>query len=135
MIAKRTLRVDAHREGRWWVFEMPEIEAGGQAASFAELAREAQGAAAAYLDVTPDSIDVDVHVQGLDDALRTWADGEAAEARARAAQAAAAAQKRDAIVTLTQRYGLSAIDAGRVVGISKQRVYQLIGAKGNRERR
>ncbi|WP_206445875.1 hypothetical protein [Agrococcus sp. KRD186] len=129
MTTKRTLRVNAYREGRWWVFEIPELDTGGQAASLAEIAGEARGGAAAWLEVDDDTIDIDVHVHGIDDALAAWAAGMAAEADARAAQAAAAAQKRSALVELTKSYGLSAADAGRAVGISKQRVYQIVASQ------
>lgn len=132
MDTKRTWRVDAVRDGKWWVFEIPEIDAGGQAMSLAEIPDEAQGVVAMWLDVDPETVDVDVDVRGIDDARQAWSAGEAAEAAARRAQAEAAAQKRWAVVALTKEHGLSAADAGRVLGVSKQRVYQIVGTSRRR---
>ena len=123
-MAPRTFKATAEREGRWWVFELPELGTGGQAASLAEVEHEAQGVAAMWLNVDPKKVRVVVTVTGQDEALAEWAAAERAEQDARIA-VAAAAEQRKAVVDKLRRLGWSAPDLGRLLGISKQRVYQI----------
>ncbi|WP_206447612.1 antitoxin HicB [Agrococcus sp. KRD186] len=134
MTAKRRLDVVVQREGRWWVFTIPALDTGGQAKSLAEVPFEAQDVAAMWLDVEFDSIEVRVTVAGLEDERGAWAAAELAEAEARKAQARAAQQKRAVVAALTSARGLSAADAGRTLGISTQRVYQLLTRKTTTKR-
>lgn len=120
----RTFQVTAERDGKWWVFEIPELGTGGQAHSLAEVDFEAQGVAAMWLDVPPDEIAVAVTVRGPEHALAEWAAAEREEQEARAAQARAA-ERRRAVVRELREQKYSAPDVGRVLGITKQRVYQL----------
>lgn len=122
--AMRTYDVTVEREGRWWVFEIPSLGTGGQARSLAEVDSEAQGVAAMWLDVLPETVSVNVTVRGPGRALDEWAAAEREEAEARRAQARAAEHRR-AVVRELRGQGYSAPDVGRVLGISKQRVYQI----------
>lgn len=128
----KTYDVTVEREGRWWVFRIPELGTGGQAKSLAEVAYEAQGVAAMWLDVEPDTLAVAVTVAGPDAALREWAAADQDEEDARKAISAAAARRR-AVVANLRAEGWTAADAGRVLGISKQRVYAIekAGAAGH----
>ena len=117
----RTYEVVVEREGRWWVFEIPELGIGGQARSLAEVDDEAQGVVAMWLDADPATIAVHVTVKAAEHALAEWRAAGRDEEEARKAQAA---RRRGVVLELRkQRY--SAADVGRVLGISKQRVYQL----------
>lgn len=120
----RVYEVTAHREGRWWVFDIPALGTGGQARDLAEVEVEAQGVAAMWLDVEPHEVMVDVTVQGQAAVLAEWAAADRDEAAARRAQSQAA-DRRKAVVRSLRAAGWSAPDTGRVLGISKQRVYQL----------
>ncbi|MEZ3162194.1 antitoxin HicB [Microbacterium sp. BWT-B31] len=120
----RTYDVTVEREGRWWVFEIPELGTGGQARNLAEVDHEAQGVAAMWLDVSPDTVGVNVTVRGPEHALDEWAAAERDEEEARRAQARAA-ERRRAVVRELRGQDYSAPDVGRVLGITKQRVYQL----------
>lgn len=120
----KTYDVTVEREGRWWVFRIPELGTGGQAKSLAEVAYEAQGVAAMWLDVEPETLAVAVTVAGPDAALREWAAADQDEEDARKAISAAAARRR-AVVANLRADGWTAADAGRVLGISKQRVYAI----------
>ncbi|MDF2047391.1 MULTISPECIES: helix-turn-helix domain-containing protein [Microbacterium] len=120
----RRFDVTVEREGRWWVFEIPELGTGGQAASLREVESEAQGVAAMWLDVPLTDVSVTVTVHGAEDLLDEWAAAGREEAEARRAQARAAERRRAVIAQLrAQRY--SAPDVGRVLGISPQRVHQI----------
>ena len=121
-MTERTLDVVVTREGRWWVFEIPELGTGGQARTLAEVDPEAQGVAAMWLDVKPETVAVSVSVTMPENALAEWAAAERDEEQARQAQARG---RRRAVVRQLRAQGYTAPDAGRVLGISKQRVYQL----------
>ena len=123
----RTFDVTVEREGRWWVFAIPELGTGGQARSLAEVEYEAQGVASMWLDVAPEAVAVKVSVQAPAEALAEWEAADRDEAAARAAQASAAARRRAVVLQLRQ--DMSAADAGAVLGISRQRVYQLENPK------
>jgi len=119
----RTFDVSAEREGRWWVFTIPELGTGGQTRSLAELDSEARAVAAMWLDVEPDVVAVQVAVQAPAEALAEWEAAEREDAAARAQQTTAAIRRRAVVVQL--RKTMSASDVGTVLGISRQRVYQL----------
>lgn len=123
-MSARTFEVTAEREGKWWVFEIPELGTGGQARSLAEVDDEAQGVAAMWLDVEPETVAVTVAVKAPEHALAEWRAAEHDEQEAREAQARAAARRR-AVVRELREQQYSAPDVGRVLGITKQRVYQL----------
>ncbi|PZE63093.1 antitoxin HicB [Curtobacterium sp. MCPF17_047] len=118
---KRTYDVTVEREGRWWVFEIPELDTAGQARNLAEVSDEARGIISAWEHVDIDSIDVSVTVTSAEDAQAEW---QKAEAELAAAQARVGERKRSIVVTLRSK-GLTADDTGRVLGISKQRVFQI----------
>ncbi|MFT4187429.1 MAG: XRE family transcriptional regulator [Aeromicrobium sp.] len=123
-MTEQTYSVDVRRDGRWWVFDIPELGTGGQARSLAEVAHEAQGVAAMWLDVAPEAVAVDVTVHVEDDLIAQWHEAERDEEEARKAQARAAARRREVVAALREK-GYSAPDAGEVLGISRARVYQL----------
>ncbi|SIS00056.1 antitoxin HicB [Microbacterium sp. RURRCA19A] len=120
----RTFDVVVERDGRWWVFEIPELGTGGQAVSLNEVEHEAQGVAAMWLDVPVTDVAVSITVEGAQELLDEWAAAGREEAEARLAQARAAERRRAVVERLrAQRY--SAPDVGRILGISPQRVYQI----------
>ncbi|MDR1151260.1 MAG: hypothetical protein LBK72_02070 [Bifidobacteriaceae bacterium] len=127
-MAPRRFDVVVRRDGRWWVFEIPELGTGGQARDLAEVEYEARGVAAMWLDVPPQTVGVIVSVEGQDEALAAWAAAQRAEVEGRRAQAAAAAQ-RHGVVAALRAAGYSALDTARLLGISKQRVYQIAPSK------
>ena len=92
----RTYEVVVEREGRWWVFEIPELGIGGQARSLAEVDDEAQGVVAMWLDADPATIAVHVTVKAAEHALAEWRAAGRDEEEARKAQAGAAARRREA---------------------------------------
>lgn len=128
--------ITAERDGRWWVFEIPELGTGGQARTLAEVEFEARGVAAMWLDVAPETVTVSVTVTGQEGTLAEWTAAERDEDAARRAQARAAERRRSVVRSL-RAAGWSAPDAGRVLGISKQRVYQIerggAGARDHQE--
>ncbi|WP_208322089.1 hypothetical protein [Paramicrobacterium fandaimingii] len=77
-----------------------------------------------WLNVTPFTVTVAVTVKGPENEVAEWTAAEHDELEARAAQARAA-ERRRAVVRELRTQNDSAADVGTVLGISKQRVYQL----------
>jgi hypothetical protein len=132
-MATHTYRVDVHRDGRWWILHVPELdgtggldECLGQARRYHDIGKEARDLITLVADVAPSTVDLDLHIT-VDDIdigvtaagiARDRAAAAAAEARAVAASTAAAKQLRAA--------GLDLRDIGAVLGVSFQRVSQLV---------
>lgn len=122
VMTKHTYAVTVEREGRWWVFEIPELDTAGQARNLAEVPAEARGIISAWEQVPLDSVDVAVTVTSAEDAQTEWRQAEADLAAAQAR----ASERKHAIVVKLRDTGLTADDTGRVLGISKQRVFQIV---------
>lgn len=120
-MSKRTYDVKVEREGRWWVFEIPELDTAGQARNLAEVPTEARGIISAWEQVPLDSVDVSVTVTSAKDAQTEW---QQADAELAAAQARVSERKRAVVMQLRSK-GFTADDTGRVLGITKQRVFQI----------
>lgn len=121
----RTYRVTARRSGEWWALEVPELPGvHSQTKRLDRAACEAREAISVMLDVEAGGIDVEVEIQLPPEAREALQ----AVARAHEAAVAAAAHEREAMVraayVLTQR--LSQRDAGAVMGLSFQRISQLL---------
>lgn len=119
--------VVAHREGRWWVFDVPALDVMGQAAALSEVADEARGIIAAWNEDGPayEDVSVSVRLDGEAEARRLWEESEAEERAARQALDHAAARKREAVALLRGKKRYSAAEAARVLGVTRQRIYQL----------
>lgn len=120
-----TYRVTARRTGDWWALEVPELPGVYSQSKRLDAASDAaREAIAAMLDTEPDSIEVHIEPD-LDQETH-----EAIQAARRAREAAEAAQDaerdamRSAASTITRR--LSQRDAGELLGVSFQRVSQLL---------
>lgn len=124
---EKVYEVVAHREGRWWVFDVPELDAMGQAATLSKVAEEARGIIAAWDEDGPefDAVRVRVRLDGEAEALRLWAEAEAEEQAARQALQHAADRRREAVTMLRTDKLYSAADVSQILGVSRQRVYQL----------
>jgi predicted RNase H-like HicB family nuclease len=126
-----TYRVTARRSGDWWALEVPELPGvHSQTKRLDRAAGEAREAISLMLDVEADSIDVEVETQLPPEAREVLQ----AVARAHKAAEAAALQEREAMAraasVLTR--DLSQRDAGAVMGVSFQRVSQLLKSTASR---
>jgi hypothetical protein len=124
MMTTREYAVTVEREGRWWVFTIPELDTVGQARALSEVPFEATGIISAWQNVPMDDIAVNITVNGPETVLAEWAAAAQDDAAARMAQSRAASRRRGAVTALRQM-GWTAADTGQVLGISKQRVYQI----------
>lgn len=135
-MTKRRYEVLAHYEGKWWVFEIPELGDTasngkrmlpvGQARSAAKVADEAHDLAALWLDVDPENIEVSVRFDLPSEVEDAQQRAEQLEQQGRAAISEAARLRRETVRTLLES-SLSQVDAATVLGISRQRVQRLGG--------
>jgi hypothetical protein len=128
-----TYRVDVHREDRWWIICVPQLDGNngleeclGQARRYEDIEKEARDVITVAADVAPSTIDLDVHVR-IDD-IDVSAVAEAI-ARERAVAAEADARARQASLDVAKRLkaaGVPVRDIGAVTGLSFQRAQQLV---------
>lgn len=114
----------ATREGRWWVVSVDGVGV-TQSRSLREAPHAARGLVAAMLDVNEESVQVTVNAD-LDPGIAaqvTSARQQVAQAeRERAAAACASRAAARALIDL----GLTGADAATILGVSPQRVSQLV---------
>ncbi len=120
-----TFTATVRRDGRWWLVNIPQLDTAGQARTLVEADDVAREVIGLFLDVDPDTVSVAIEVELPETARELWATATEREAAARAAVSAAASMRRDAIRVLHNQ-GISQADAARALGISPQRVSQLV---------
>ncbi len=119
----KTYTVRAERSGHWWALEAPAVPGLYSQARRLDQAEEmARDALSAMLEVPPDSFEVEI--------VPVLSPGTEQVLRARAAARADAERRREAVdreaaLALTEDEGLTVRDAGKVMGLSFQRVSQL----------
>lgn len=129
-------RVTARRVGEWWALEVPDLPGVFSQAKRLERADEAaREAIAVMLDIDPASVAVDVVPILSAEEKAVVAEVAKAQKAARVAADAERQAMQKAAAVLTR--DLSQRDAGRVLGVSFQRVSQLLqgGVGGQKKRR
>ena len=123
----KTYRTIAERAGKCWTITVPEVPVHTQAKRLDQVEAMAADALALVFDVDP--ADVEIELEVVLDADGRAALDLAAEARqaADASAAAASAAAQNAARTLHEQ-GLPMRDVGLIMGLSHQRVHQLIHA-------
>ena len=128
-MTRKTYTARCQRSQGWWAIEVPEVSGVfSQARRLAGVEAMARDAISLMLDVPQDSFDVVVQPE-LPTDLAAEVDAarelrEIAERCQRDATAAATAVARK----LADRHGLTFRDIGRLLGVSHQRVHQLLTA-------
>jgi hypothetical protein len=124
MAAVTTYSAHATREGRWWV-----VDVEGVGVTQARTLPDAQIMAADLIsalrniEVAPTDVDIDVEVEG---GLVMAARMAQEQARQAATAARAAAEEVSAQVRKLRERGLTGKDAAFVLGVSEQRISQLV---------
>lgn len=128
MVAMMTYEVEAERSGRWWAARVPALPGvHTQARRLDQVADMAREAIALLLDVDESAVDVTV-TPTLSEHTREALERSAAARRDR--EVAAAAERkalREAARALTDE-GLTLRDAGWILGLTHQRVDQLLAS-------
>ncbi len=123
---RKMYRVDATREGRWWIVSVPAIDYRTQARALGEIEEMGRDLIATMEDVEPNSFDVDLHVTIPSDIREQLDEAARLEQQARDNSAAAARDRRAAARALRDRHGLPAVDVATVLGVTRARAYQLL---------
>ena len=127
MIERRTYRATAERDGSSWIIRIPDIGRSTQARRLDQADDMARDLIAVMTDEDPSSFDVEIHAE-LDPHLgRLVQIAVERTASARHEQLMASLASRAAARALTQG-GLTVRDAGRLLGVSYQRVQQLLAS-------
>jgi predicted RNase H-like HicB family nuclease len=126
---KKVYAVVARRSGGWWAISVPELKGvHSQARRLDQVDWMARDAIALFLDVPPDSFEVVVEPEVPHEVSHALAERRAArEAEQRADSATALAV--DRLITA----GFTVRDAGRMLGLSPQRVSQISHASDRTE--
>jgi hypothetical protein len=126
-VKRRSYRVTALRDERWWLLRVPELDVVTQTRRLGHAERTARDLIATWLHADPGSFDVEV-VPAVGDEVIDRLVGEAVEARATAArQSSRAMELTDEAVHRLVAKGVAMRDVGEMLGISHQRVAQLVG--------
>ncbi len=123
---RKTYRVDATREGRWWIVSVPAIDYRTQARALGEIEEMGRDLISTMEDVEPDSFDVELSVTIPSDVRDQLDEAARLEQQARDSSAAAARDRRAAARALRDRHGLPAVDVATVLGVTRARAYQLL---------
>lgn len=134
-MAVSAYRVTARRIGEWWALEVPDLPGVFSQAKRLEHADEAaREAIAVMLDIQPSQVAVLVEPVLSEEEKAAVAEAEKAQKAARVAAEVERRAMQRAAAVLTK--DLSQRDAGRVLGVSFQRVSQLLqGGIGGRKKR
>ncbi|MEI7859897.1 MAG: hypothetical protein WCI26_08700 [Acidimicrobiales bacterium] len=122
-------KYEIHQEGRSWVVRIPGLGLTTQARNLRETDRMAKSIVALHLDADPDSFEVQrSNIIGLPGSVAENVQRAIDErGRLAAAQAASVSATTQAVTELIQ-IGVPLRDAGYLLGISHQRVAQLLEA-------
>lgn len=124
---RKSYRVTALRDGRWWLLRVPELDIVTQTRRLGHAGPTARDLIATWLDAQPESFDVEI-VPAVGDHAIDRLIGEAVEARANAArESSRATDLTDEVVHRLVAKGVPMRDVGEMLGISHQRVAQLAG--------
>lgn len=118
--------VHAQRDGAWWAIEVEGVtNAFSQAKRIDQIEAMAREVVSLLLDVEPDSFDLTLDVVVPPDWAEQVQDLRARQAAAEAADRAASARLRE-VAAFLKGNGLPVRDVGSIMGVSPQRVSQLL---------
>lgn len=129
MAELKTYQVEVDRDGRFWHIHVPEVERSTQARTVREIEPMARNLIAIMEDTDPDSFELDVHLSLPEDVRLELDKAASLRETAAGAQSEAARLSRHAARRLHE-LGLPMRDIGKVLGISGQRVQQLVNEAG-----
>lgn len=127
MSDKRVFQATAFKEGKWWTITIPELDQVTGTKKASEVQEYATNLAAATIDVLDSEVEVNVSYELPPAVAGAWADARTATAKAKEETIKAAAQTKSVIETLREQ-GYTTRDIEKVLGISFQRVSQIINS-------
>ncbi|RLP76174.1 hypothetical protein D9V32_08280 [Mycetocola tolaasinivorans] len=121
-----TYELVVSREGKWWIIDAPAVDYRTQARTLSEVEEMGRSLLAGALGVDEESFNVTLRIEKPADVAARLAEAAEYDRAALESTRNAARDRREAARVLRDAYGLSAIDAARVLGVSRARVYQLL---------
>lgn len=128
---RTTYRAIASREDGWWIVRIPALDRITQSRRLDGVEATARDLIALWLDVPADSFDVEVEVELGSELGARVERVKSLKAEADRVQAEASESAR-ALARSLAEHGWSVRDVGRVLGVSFQRVHQLIEGASSR---
>lgn len=126
-MSRATYTALCERSGDWWAIKVPQVPGvHSQARRLDRVEAMARDAIGLILDVDEDSFDVELDIRLPDSADAALGRLAAARAQADAAQKEQASAAHQAAEALVKNAGMTVRDAGRILGVSFQRVDQLL---------
>lgn len=116
----------AAREGGWWVIHIPELGVSGQARKLAKVEEAAQEIIALALDAEVADVEVAVRTVADDAVMAALSQADALAEQGQALVAKAARLRADTVRNYVKSEGLTVREAGALLGMSPQRVQQLV---------
>jgi predicted RNase H-like HicB family nuclease len=127
---RRTYTAHCEREGGWWIVTVPELDGVfTHARRLDQVETLVRDAIALWLETEPDSFDVQVDPAIPTEAANAIVEAHRARHAATVAKAQAALSTTTAVVELFST-GMPTRDVGKLVGISHQRVAQILEEAG-----
>jgi predicted RNase H-like HicB family nuclease len=123
----------ARDEHDWWVATVTGVPAQTQGRTIEQAQERIREALAALLDVEPGELNLQHEVRLPSPARKLLGAAKKASTRAMAEAQRAEDATRNAALTLVKS-GMSLRDAGTLLGVSRQRVHQIIEARASRKK-
>lgn len=120
----------ARRGGKWWIIEVPALESVTQARYVHEIEKMARTLVARVLDLEESDVQVSVDIQLPEEVAAEWQEAETLRAQAGDVARRAASLRQKVVRTLIEQERLSHAETGALLGISRQRVQQLLAQDG-----
>jgi len=127
-----TYHARVERGDRFWLVHVREVDRWTQARHLREVEEMARDLVAVMLDVDPGSFRLEIAYQLPESVRRHLAEADRLRRESDAAKSAAAAESRAAARELVES-GMPLRDAARLLGVSYQRVHQLVEKDGPRK--
>ncbi|GAA1334468.1 hypothetical protein GCM10028787_32940 [Brachybacterium horti] len=112
----------------WWMIEVPEVGVFGQVASLAKAPVVARELIGMWLDVDPSDVEVTITAQPDEATVATLSKAERLGEEAAALTHEAARLRAEAVRNYVTEYKVTRREAAEVLGISYQRVQQLVSS-------
>jgi predicted RNase H-like HicB family nuclease len=133
---RRTYTARCERSGDWWAISVPELRGvHTQARRLEKVDATVRDAIALFLDVLPDSFEINIEPVLPRDLQKKVGRVRKVRDEAEVLQRQAATVSAEVAADLVQRAHLTVRDAGRVLGVSHQRVAQLLKVSAANPRR
>ena len=129
MAAVKTYQATACKDGRWWIIQIPELRATGQADSAREVARVARTMVdlCYAVDGLDEEFAVEIDYELPGEVRADWDEATRQKKAAKAAETVASELARRSVRTLREA-GYTYHDMSMVLGLSPQRIHQLLAS-------